>query len=159
MPRLSDSIEQFIKAMIDDGESRVDLQRNELASYFSCAPSQINYVLATRFTLDKGYYIESRRGGGGYIRIVRVDVDEADYLLHLITSRIGGAISENQVRQILDCLRERDIITEREKYMMCAALSDRAIAVPMQIKDRIRANLFRSMLTAIVSSDEEGDNQ
>ncbi|NLG36896.1 MAG: CtsR family transcriptional regulator [Clostridiales bacterium] len=157
MPRLSDSIERFIKAMIDDGESRVDLQRNELASYFSCAPSQINYVLATRFTLDKGYYIESRRGGGGYIRVVRLDADESDYLLHLITSRIGSAISENQTRQILDCLAEREIITSREKALIGAALSDKAIAVPIQIKDRIRANLFRNMLTAIVYSNEEGE--
>lgn len=156
MPRLSDSIEQFIKAMISDGDSKVDLQRNELANYFSCAPSQINYVLATRFTLDKGYYIESRRGGGGYIRIVRVDVDEGDYLLHLITSRIGHTISENQSRQILECLVERDIITSREKSVMSAALSDKAIAVPMQIKENIRASLFRSMLTAIVSMEEEG---
>ena len=70
--RLSDTIEHFIKELMTQEEPEVELRRNELAEYFSCAPSQINYVLATRFTPDNGYIIESRRGGGGYIRIVRI---------------------------------------------------------------------------------------
>ena len=75
MARLSDVIEEFIKSLLKESEGQLELQRNELADFFECAPSQINYVLATRFTLNHGYYIESRRGGGGYIRIVRLDVD------------------------------------------------------------------------------------
>ena len=71
MAQLSDSIEHFIKELMSGG-TQVDLRRNELAQHFGCAPSQINYVLATRFSLDHGYIIESRRGGGGYVRIVRM---------------------------------------------------------------------------------------
>ena len=84
MARLSDMIEEFIKALLEESNGQLELQRNELADYFECAPSQINYVLATRFSLDRGYYIESRRGGGGYIRIIRLDMDNNDYIMYLL---------------------------------------------------------------------------
>ena len=71
MAQLSDSIEQFIKNLMEE-DRQIDLKRNELAQHFGCAPSQINYVLATRFSIDHGYVIESRRGGGGYVRIIRI---------------------------------------------------------------------------------------
>ena len=82
--RLSDAIEQFIKTMLTQEAPEVELKRNELAEYFNCAPSQINYVLATRFTPDHGYIIESRRGGGGYIRIFRMAQDTSEHLLYLL---------------------------------------------------------------------------
>ena len=90
MARLSDMIEEFIKALLEESNGQLELQRNELADYFECAPSQINYVLATRFSLDRGYYIESRRGGGGYIRIIRLDMDNNDYIMYLLRERIGN---------------------------------------------------------------------
>ena len=89
--RLSDTIESFIKELLSQNETEVELKRNELAEYFGCAPSQINYVLATRFTPDHGYVIESRRGGGGYIRIMRVVKSGSQHLLYLIHERIGDA--------------------------------------------------------------------
>ena len=79
MARLTDVISEFIKALLDESEGELELQRNEMAEYFECAPSQINYVLATRFSINQGYYIESRRGGGGFIRITQLDVDKDDY--------------------------------------------------------------------------------
>ena len=84
MARLSDMIEDFINALLNESDGQLELQRNELADYFECAPSQINYVLATRFSVDRGYYIESRRGGGGYIRIIRLDIDDDDYMMYLL---------------------------------------------------------------------------
>lgn len=76
MPRLSNIIEEFIKELLEETEDGiVEIQRNELADYFDCAPSQINYVLTTRFTPYMGYYVESRRGGGGYIKIVKVGIE------------------------------------------------------------------------------------
>ena len=87
--RLSDAIEQFIKTMLTQEAPEVELKRNELAEYFNCAPSQINYVLATRFTPDHGYIIESRRGGGGYIRIFRMAQDTSEHLLYLLHQRGG----------------------------------------------------------------------
>ena len=87
--RLSDTIEQFIKTMLTHDENEIELKRNELAEYFNCAPSQINYVLATRFTPDHGYLIQSRRGGGGYIRIFRMQQDTSEQLVYLLEERVG----------------------------------------------------------------------
>lgn len=149
--RLSDSIEQFIKELLNTDDSEVELKRSELASYFQCAPSQINYVLATRFTLDDGYVIESRRGGGGYIRIVRVVQPGAQRLGYLIHERIGDAISEAEAVRLIGRLVEQQVITEGEGEIMRAAVSQQAMSVPVPdaIKDALRAKALKSMLTAV----------
>src|SRR5690554_8105153 len=108
MARLSDVIEEFIKSLLMESEGELELQRNELADYFECAPSQINYVLATRFSLNQGYYIESRRGGGGYIRILRLDVDRNDYMHYLLSEGLGNKISEQNALQIIKRMMEQD---------------------------------------------------
>jgi transcriptional regulator CtsR len=154
MSMLSDNIESFIKSLFEDMH-QIDLRRNELAEYFRCAPSQINYVLATRFSADKGYYIESRRGGGGYIRIMRVDMDEGDYLMHLATQGIGDEVSETDARRIVDCLLEKEIVESREARLINAAVSSRAISAPMPIKDRLRAGILRQMVYALMQGREE----
>lgn len=149
--RLSDSIENFIKTLLTDDEDGVELKRNELAEYFGCAPSQINYVLATRFTPDDGYVIESRRGGGGYIRIVRVVQSGAQQLMYLINQRIGDAIGENEAVRLIGQLMEQQIISIQEAEVMRAAISSQALAVPLPepIKDALRARSLKAMLTAI----------
>ncbi|MFY9176621.1 MAG: CtsR family transcriptional regulator [Caldicoprobacterales bacterium] len=152
MARLSDIIEDFIKTLLKQSEGELELQRNELAEYFECAPSQINYVLATRFSLDRGYYIESRRGGGGFIRIVQLDLDKDDYLLYLINERIGNSISENETKDIVTNIMERGIITEREAAIINTALEDKVIAIPANLRSIIRANILKAMLVAILRS-------
>lgn len=149
--RLSDSIEQFIKEMLNTDETGVELKRNELAEYFGCAPSQINYVLATRFTLDDGYVIESRRGGGGYIRIVRVVQSGAQQILYLINERIGDAISEGDATRLIGQLMQRKLITPGEGEIMRSAISAQAMSVPVPdaIKDALRAKSLKAMLTAV----------
>lgn len=154
MSMLSDNIESFIKSLFEDMH-QIDVRRNELAEYFRCAPSQINYVLATRFSSDKGYYIESRRGGGGYIRIMRVDVDEGDYLLHLATQGIGQEISEIDARRIVDCLLEKGMVEPREARILNAAVSSKAFAAPMPIKDHLRAGLLKQMIYALMQGRED----
>ena len=119
--RLSDSIEQFIKTMLAQEEQEVELKRNELAEYFGCAPSQINYVLATRFTPDHGYIIESRRGGGGYIRIFRMQQDTGKQLVYLLNERIGDSISVLSANHLIQQLREREIVSPAEAALMAAA--------------------------------------
>jgi len=151
LARLSDIIEEFIKSLLQESEGQLELQRNELADYFECAPSQINYVLATRFTLNHGYYIESRRGGGGYIRIVRLDLDRNDYLHYLLTEGIGNKISEQKAVQIIDRMAEREYIANKTAYLLKAAVSDKAIGIPSNLKDNIRANILKSMITAILT--------
>lgn len=149
--RLSDSIERFIKEMMEQEETEVELKRNELAEYFGCAPSQINYVLATRFSPDHGYVTESRRGGGGYIRIVRVCQQGAQELLYLINERIGNELTETEACRLLIGLRDRKQITGAEAEIMAAAVSAQALSLPIPetMKDAMRARIMKSMLLSV----------
>lgn len=157
MRPLTDSIEAFIKSLLEEGQEQVDVQRNELAQYFRCAPSQITYVLSTRFTPDHGYVIESRRGGGGYIRIVRLRESPDSKLLYLINRRIGNAISWHDSDAIIGQLCESGVITPNEAGLMRAAVSNDAINLPVAIKDTLRANILRSMLLKIAGRPNEED--
>ena len=156
MKPLTDSIEAFIKSLLEEGQAQVDVQRNELAQYFRCAPSQITYVLSTRFTPDHGYVIESRRGGGGYIRIVRLRESRGSNLLYLINKRIGNTISLRDSEAIISQLLESEVITDNEARLMRAAVSTEAISLPVALKDALRAGVLRAMLLEIASRAEEG---
>ncbi|WDC85503.1 CtsR family transcriptional regulator [Caloramator sp. mosi_1] len=108
MARLSDIIEDFIKQMLETSEQNVlEIQRNELANIFNCAPSQINYVLTTRFTIDKGYYIESRRGGGGCIRITRVELDKNQYIKRVIKENIMDSLTQSDAEAYIEFFKDR----------------------------------------------------
>ncbi len=163
--RLSDSIESFIKTLLTQDETEVQLKRNELAEYFGCAPSQINYVLATRFTPDHGYVIESHRGGGGYIRIVRVVAQPGRQLLYLIHQRIGDSIAESEAARVIVGLLDQKLITSDEASIMRAAVGSDALGVPLPdaLKDALRARCLKAMLTKIaqrasLSADPERRN-
>ena len=141
--RLSDTIESFIKTMLTQEEPEVELKRNELAEYFGCAPSQINYVLATRFTIDDGYVIESRRGGGGYIRIARVSFSDQHQMFDNLMGSIGECISEQVFTDLIQLLFDEKIISEREGNLILATASDEVLG-----KDapEIRARMLRKIL-------------
>lgn len=149
--RLSDAIEQFIKTMLTQDEQEIELKRNELAEYFNCAPSQINYVLATRFTPDHGYIIESRRGGGGYIRIFRMEQDTSEQLLYLLHERVGDSIDYLSASHIVQQMRERGLISAEESAIMLSAISPQALGLPLtaEMKDALRARIFKSILMEI----------
>ena len=151
--RLSDSIEQFIKELLSQESTEVELKRNELAEYFGCAPSQINYVLATRFSPDHGYLTESRRGGGGYIRIVRVVQSGSQRLMYLVNDRIGDSIGEEECLRLISQLKEQMIVTADEASLMAGAISTRALSVPVPdaLKDAMRAKIMKSMLMTIAA--------
>ena len=155
--RLSDAIEQFIKEMMLEEQSAVDLKRNELAEYFHCAPSQINYVLSTRFTPDHGYTISSQRGGGGYIRIVRIVRSEKEHMQYLLNERIGDSISAGDAQLLCAHLAERGMISQGDAQLMAAAVSPAALSVPVPagIKDAVRARILRSMLLTVAQRPEE----
>lgn len=150
MANLSDIIEEFIKRCFEDiSEDIVEIQRNEMASKFQCAPSQINYVLTTRFTLEKGYFVESRRGGGGYIRIKRLKITEDEFIRNIL-KYIGDSISGRKARDIVVRLLEEDIITEREACILTAIVNRHSIPIGSPERDKIRAMLLKVSITAIM---------
>ena len=155
--RLSDSIEQFIKELLNQESTEVELKRNELAEYFGCAPSQINYVLATRFSPDHGYLTESRRGGGGYIRIVRVVQSGSQRLMYLVNDRIGDSLSEEECLRLISQLKEQMMVTADEAALMASAVSTRALSVPVPdvLKDAMRAKMMKSMLMSIAARNRQ----
>ena len=149
--RLSDTIEAFIKEMMGEEQQEVEIKRNELAEFFNCAPSQINYVLATRFTPDHGYVTSSQRGGGGYIRIVQVRRSAQDHLSYLLNERIGNDIDAQSAQILCRQLAESGVISLTDAQLMAAAVSPGAFSVPMpeQVKNALRAKILRAMLLSI----------
>ena len=153
MARLSDEIEAFIKEMLGDSrENQLQIVRNELANYFSCAPSQINYVLTTRFTTDKGYYIESRRGGGGCIIIRRMEVKKNSSLADEINEKIGDKITYNSAAHIIDGLSEAKIISPMEADILRVVLNDRTLSAAMDVRNEIRADILKSVIMVILNT-------
>ena len=149
--RLSDTIEAFIKEMMGEEQQEVEIKRNELAEFFNCAPSQINYVLATRFTPDHGYVTSSQRGGGGYIRIVQVRRSAQDQLSYLLNERIGNDIDAQSAQILCRQLAQSGVVSLTDAQLMAAAVSPGAFSVPMseQVKNALRAKILRAMLLSI----------
>lgn len=149
LANLADLIEQHLKRLLARSETgTVDIGRNQLAEIFSCAPSQINYVLATRFLLEHGYIVETRRGGGGYVRITILEMDpEADW--QLLIDSIGETISQQKAEAIVNRLLRDGIVSEREAMMMAAVLGRDVLNVKQPWGDMLRANVLRSLLVAI----------
>ncbi len=146
---ISDIIEEFILEQFDNSND-VSLSRNELANYFNCAPSQINYVLSTRFTTPKGFLIESRRGGGGYIRLSRVDLNKNDYINNLLCHVLNADLDYPTSLQILKNLSELNIINSQTAQALGYALSPKALAMPVKIENKQRANILKNVLINII---------
>ena len=149
MPNLSDEIEDHIKKMLVQN-SFIKFQRNKIARKFNCVPSQINYVLKTRFSLENGYIVESQRGGGGYIKIKKIEYESKDDLLKKILDQIGDSISQHDSYSILNKLYEEEMITFREKEMLEKMLHRRNLSINLPKRDLLRAKMFRSALKAII---------
>ncbi len=155
MAKMSDLIEVFIKELLEDSLGEiVEIQRNELAGYFKCAPSQINYVLSTRFSVDRGYLIESQRGGGGSIKIIRLELEEEDFLTRIMRE-VGDSITQLKAEQTVDLLKEREVITGREANLMKSASADRSLIGPVNLRNQLRANLLKNMLVTL--KEKEGE--
>ncbi|MGG7060187.1 CtsR family transcriptional regulator [Clostridium nigeriense] len=151
MARISDTIENFIKELLnEERERQVLIQRNELADKFSCAPSQINYVLTTRFTYEKGYIIESRRGGGGYIVIRKITYDDKAERLNVINNSIGESITYGNALSILDHLKDTKSITNNEYEIIKISLNDRTLA-SVEDKNKLRADMLKGILAVVLS--------
>lgn len=142
---LSNTIAQIIFDMLEE-KSEIEFQRNLLAQDLGCVPSQINYVLSSRFTPERGFIVESRRGGGGCIRITRVNYN-SDTLLNEVLSCVGERIDETTVRNYLVNLIYHNLITQHDASLILAAVGDNILRVlPYEYRDRIRATIFKQML-------------
>lgn len=143
--RVSDIIEEFIKDLFNDENEAIEIQRNELAEYFNCVPSQINYVISTRFKPSQGYYVESRRGGGGHITIRKVNNTKEDYIMHIINN-IGKEVTANEVDILISDFLSYDIINGKEAKLLKVATSDNVLQLSKDVKDQVRARIFKNML-------------
>jgi transcriptional regulator CtsR len=148
MAILSNDIEIYIKSRLQSG--LVEFQRNELAERFGCAPSQINYVLTTRFPVEKGYMVTSRRGGGGGIRIQKLDLEEKDYLFRMITDVLKEEISGAQAQKIIEGLVDAGILSGPQGKIAAAAVSEKTLQSARDNQDALRANILRQILIAIL---------
>ncbi len=155
MAGLTGSIERFLKQMLAEAtDGSIEIGRNDLAVKFNCAPSQINYVLTTRFTPYKGYYIESRRGGSGYIRIVKLTIDTDNYIEKILRNVVGEAITGDTAHSVLKALHDEEMITDREYVLMQHAIGKEALKnVSSEQKNEIRANVLAGMLLAFLRQE------
>ena len=145
--RISDIIEDFIKEMFDETDF-IEIQRNDLAQKFNCVPSQINYVIATRFKPSQGYYVESRRGGGGHITIKKVSNTKSDYIMHIIEN-IGEALQNSEAEILISDFLTYGLVNEKEAKLLRVATSDNVLDIPKEYKDKLRASIFKNMLLNI----------
>ena len=144
--RMSEQVARYIMEMLDSRDGTAEIRRNELADQMGCVPSQINYVITSRFTPEQGYLVESRRGGGGYIRITRVQLSGTSMLMHVINS-IGDTLDGSTARMLIVSLSERGAISGQAAEIMLAACSDSALrALPPEYRDVARAGILKQML-------------
>lgn len=147
--KISDLIEDFIKDMFEDGDELIEIQRNDLAEHFNCVPSQINYVIATRFTPNHGYYVESKRGGGGSIKIKRVNIAKSDYLMHII-SNMGDKITDNECTILINNFLSLGIISKKEAKLLKVVTSNNVLTIENEKRDYLRASILKNVFLNIV---------
>lgn len=150
MRNISDIIEGYLKQVLElGGEGHIEIKRSEIADKFQCVPSQINYVINTRFTVERGYLVESKRGGGGYIRILRVRANSQIDLIEDVLAQIEGGASQTMAEDLVYRLIDEQVISKREAKLMLAAVDRSTIDLQLPLRDIIRAKILRAMLTTI----------
>lgn len=152
MSKISDLIESFLNDLMEESKGAIEIQRNEMAGYFNCAPSQINYVLTTRFTSDRGYVIESRRGGGGSIKIMKIDMNESDFLLELLANRIGDSVNKEGAFELLEILYRKGLMDMRIRNIIKTVVDDNTLSnISKTVRDQIRAEILKAaVVTALM---------
>jgi len=153
MSTLSDKIENYIKELLYKSSGRqVRIKRSQLAEKFMCVPSQINYVLSTRFSIEHGYLVESRRGGGGYLEITKIPISSDKELIRLI-EKTPEMVSQKTAEGILNRLYEEGILTKREVMLLNSVIQRDTIALKLPERDVVRANILRAVLRTIVKGE------
>lgn len=124
--------------------------RNDLAEKFNCVPSQINYVISTRFKPSQGYYVESKRGGGGHIKIKKVNITKSNYFMHIINN-IGETLTAQEADIFISNFLSYNMIYETQAKLLKVATSDNVLTLNQPIKDIIRAKIFKNMLLNLIN--------
>ena len=151
MASISEIIEQFILDTFGE-EQELSLSRNSMADYFNCAPSQINYVLNTRFNFENGFIIESRKGGNGYIKIIKIE-DNNKFLSNLYNHLLSNETTFNQAVGIIESLQKKKLISERESEIIKYAVSSKALATPIKIENRLRSNILANIVSSLFKGE------
>jgi len=147
----SDLIARFIMEMLEDSDGSAELQRSMLADRFGCVPSQINYVISTRFSPERGYVVESRRGGGGYIRISRVRTAPSQIVMHTVNA-VGDSLDLPTAQALLDNILSTGALDRKTAGLILTAIGNNALRpVPVMYRDVVRASIFKYMLVATIS--------
>lgn len=148
MRNISDIIEGYIKEILQK-HPEIEIKRSELAQKFECVPSQINYVLKTRFSVERGYVVESKRGGGGYIKIIKVRPVTQGELIGEMINLVGEKIPQSSSQAMIARLLEEGIINSRETRLMLSAIDRSVLNLSIPLRDQVRANILKSMLQAL----------
>ncbi|WP_100405963.1 CtsR family transcriptional regulator [Bacillus solitudinis] len=150
MKNISDIIENYLKAnLLNSDEDLLEIKRSELAKQFQCVPSQINYVISTRFTVEKGYIVESKRGGGGYIRIIKVKPHDSLALFNQMIKIVGRGIDQNTAENVIIRLHDEEVISKREASLMLSVINRSLYQTNIPQRDEIRANILKAMLETL----------
>ena len=150
---ISDIIEEFIMTSLDDDDF-IELSRNDLAKFFACVPSQINYVLNTRFTINNGFVVESQRGGGGYIKVLRVKDSDNNFLNNALNQCMNSLTYTGAI-QLLAQMHERKLLTDRELNLIKSAISPKALNNPINIDNLMRANIMKQVIIELMKDKRE----
>ena len=140
--RMSDLVAQYILNMLEAQDGSAEIRRNELAGSLGCVPSQINYVITSRFTPEQGYIVESRRGGGGYM-------DKGTAVMHIVNS-VGNTLDRATAEAMLNNMLQRELMQLQTAKAIAAALSDRTLqSIEQERRDKLRADLFKNMIITL----------
>ncbi len=150
--RVSDVVAKYIKDILEQQDGEAEIKRNELATTLGCVPSQINYVITSRFTPEQGYIVESRRGGGGYIRITRINTTRSGAIMHIVNS-VGKALDNATAEAMLDNMLSSGVLDPKTAKLIAAASGERSyLSVPQQYRDALRASVFKNMLLTLLDT-------
>jgi len=152
MRNISDVIEHFLKSLIELSEdSTIEVQRSSLAEKFQCVPSQINYVISTRFSFEKGFSVESKRGGGGYIRIKKICIVSDRSFYEALKAIIGSEINQSTALDILERLKDEKYISLNEYELIRSIINIDVLDLSSPARDQLRANTLTALLKVIFS--------
>ncbi|RLQ91793.1 CtsR family transcriptional regulator [Falsibacillus albus] len=150
MRNISDIIEEYLKQVLSMSQSEIlEIKRSEIADKFQCVPSQINYVINTRFTIERGYAVESKRGGGGYIRIMKVQSHDQAHLIDQLISLIRSRVSQASAEDIIFRLVEEEVLSEREAKIMISVMDRSVLFIDLPQRDELRARMLKAMLETL----------